>query len=357
MPGVREDLAGRLWPEKLQEVQDALSRSFSVPILVAEPSGRPVTACEDISRFCRRLTRQVPVSRPCLHCGRADGTLDPVDREYDQIEREAVHDCPLGVSDVAAPIYLAGETIGYLLSPQVVVHDRRQRCDDEPAPTPGVSLDDYAGWLAACPSMALSQLLGIESALAAASWLLGALAAARRRNLRLAERLREQGLLLRDRTFIDAVTGVSNRRRLMEYLAAEVRRVRRYHRPMSLAVIEISAFRETCDQFGHDVGDSVLAAVANCLTSTLRQTDCIGRVGAETFAVIMPETIRTQALCATGRVLLGVDDLNASGDLPVEVRVAVGIVDSVMDPEDMLRSAVEAATLSRVSGTPAVLPA
>ena len=105
MLSLREDLAERLWPEKLQELQDAFSRSFALPMLVAEPSGRPITACEDISRFCRRFTRQLPLSRPCLDCGRAEQSSDPPEAIYDPMRREpAIHHCPLGMADVAAAV-------------------------------------------------------------------------------------------------------------------------------------------------------------------------------------------------------------------------------------------------------------
>jgi diguanylate cyclase (GGDEF)-like protein len=357
MLGRREDLAGRLWPDKLQELQDAFSRSFGVPILVVEPSGRPLTACEDLSQFCRRFTRRVQLSRPCLECGRAEHTDDPPEVVHDPIRCEpAVHHCPLGMADIAAPVYSAGETIGYLLTPQVVVAGREVerapglRGQDAP------QRDECAAWLARCACMPLSELLQIESGLVAASWLLGSLASARRRNLRLAERLREQSRWVRQLAVTDAVTGVANRRRLMESLTAEVRRVRRHKHGMSLVVVEVESFREINEEFGHDVGDAVLVAVAQCLTSTLRQTDVIGRVSADSLAVILPETVRHQAFVAMGRVSAAIDDLNASGDLPVEVRVATGIVDSVLEPEDMLHAAREATALARAAGAPAALP-
>jgi diguanylate cyclase (GGDEF)-like protein len=204
--------------------------------------------------------------------------------------------------------------------------------------------------------MPLSQLLQIESGLVAAAWLFGALASARRRNLRLAERLREQSRWIRQLTVTDAVTGVANRRRFMELLASEVQRARRYKHGMSLVLVEVESSREINDEFGHDVGDAVLAAVAHCFALTLRQTDTIGRVSADAFGVILPETARNQALIAISRISAAIDDLNASGDLPVEVRVATGIVDLVLEPEEMLRAAREAAALARAAGAPAVLP-
>jgi diguanylate cyclase (GGDEF)-like protein len=362
-------LADRLWPEKLQELQDALSRSFALPILVVEPSGRPLTACEDLSQYCRRLTRCIPLSRPCLDCGRAEHGDDPPEVVHDPVRGEpAVHHCPLGLADVAAPVYSAGQVIGYLLSPQVVVApgergreasstgQETRSCPTMAASRLAAQGDDCAALVARAAVMPLEELLRIESGLVASSWLLGSLASARCRNLRLSERLREQSRWMRQHVVTDAVTGLANRRRFMEALASEVRRVRRYRRAMALVVLEVDSLREINGEFGHDIGDAVLAAVANCLTSTLRQTDAIGRVSGDGFGILMPETARNQALVAVGRVASAIDDLNASGELPVEVRFAAGIVDGVAEPEEMLCSSQQAAALARSAGVPAVHP-
>jgi len=351
-----EGLAERLWPDKLQELQDALSRSFAVPIMVVEPSGRPLTACEDLSQFCRRLTRCVPITRPCLECGRGEPGDDPPEVVHDPVHRKsALHHCPLGLVDVAAPVYAAGEVIGFLLSPQVVVGepDRGGLADGQRRPQG----DECTALLGRAARVPPGELVRIEAGLVATSWLLGTLASARRRNLRLAERLREQSRWMQQHVVTDAVTGVANRRRFLEMLTAEVRRVRRYKRSMSLAVLEVESYREVNGEFGHDVGDAVLVGVAHCITSTLRQTDTVGRVSGDGFGMLLPETDRSQALTAIGRVAAAVDDLNASGDLPVEVKLAVGIVDSVLEPDAMLRAAQEAAALARAAGAPAVCSA
>jgi diguanylate cyclase (GGDEF)-like protein len=269
--------------------------------------------------------------------------------------KSALHHCPLGLVDVAAPVYAAGEVIGFVLSPQIVVGepDRGGLADAQPR----AHGDECTALIGRAARVPPDELARMEAGLVATSWLLGALASSRRRNLRLAERLREQGRRMQQHVVTDAVTGVANRRRFLEMLTAEVRRVRRYKRSMSLAVLEVGSFREVNDEFGHDVGDAVLVAVSHCITSTLRQTDAVGRVSGDGFGVLLPETDRSQALTAIGRVAAAVDDLNASGDLPVEVNLAVGIVDSVLEPDAMLRAAQEAVTIARAEGAPAACSA
>lgn len=342
-----EDLAGRLWPEKLQEIQDALSHSCAVPILVVEPSGRPLSACEDLSQFCRRYTRCVPLSRPCLGCGRSERLGESPDANLSALkQRSALHRCPLGLTDVSAPICSAGETLGLLLSAQVVLEDDVPRCPSGSSP----GANDVDGWgelVARLPQVSHEQMLRVAAALSAAAWILGALASARRRNLRLADRLRRQSRWIQQQTVTDAVTGVANRQGFTDVLEAEVRRVRRYKRQMSVAVLVVDGYREIDEEFGHSVGDALLSSVANCLTSTLRQTDFIGRVDDDAYAVLLPETARHEALIAVARVNAAIDDLNASGDLPVEVRLAVGVTDRVADARGMLEDACTAARRAR----------
>jgi len=338
-----EDLADRLWPDDLQEIQDALTRSHSLPVLVVETSGRPLAVCEDLSLFCRWFTRRVSLFRPCLMCGRSDPLHDSPNASVRSLRQRAqIHACPLGLTDVAVPIWSAGHTIGLLLSCQAVL--------DEPSGRPPDQTGDPAECLALlsrAPRASHHQLLRLADGLSAAAWLLGAFASGRRRNARLTERLRSQTSLLRDLTVTDAVTGLANRCRFLEVLRAEILRANRYRRRLSLAVLEIEDASRIYDEFGQAVGDAALSSVADCLQSTLRQTDFIARVAGNAFAVTFPETARHQAMIAAARVNAAVDDLNASGELPVEVRLAVGLTDTITDTEDMLSEASRAAARAR----------
>jgi diguanylate cyclase (GGDEF)-like protein len=111
-----------------------------------------------------------------------------------------------------------------------------------------------------------------------------------------------------------------------------------------VAALDIQQFRKMNEEFGHDVGDAALRAVARCLTCTIRKTDVAGRIGGDEFALLFPETQRHEAMMALARLSACVEDLNASGELPVEVRLSLGIVDQIMSPQDMLTAALKAAT-------------
>src|SRR5207244_13588225 len=86
------------------------------------------------------------------------------------------------------------------------------------------------------------------------------------------------------------LTGLSNRRYLMETLANEVRRSRRLDHPCALLIADVDHFKEYNDAYGHLAGDAALARIAAVLRETTRDVDCAARYGGEEFVVLMPET-------------------------------------------------------------------
>ena len=88
----------------------------------------------------------------------------------------------------------------------------------------------------------------------------------------------------------DALTGLYNRRKLDEVFAEEVFRAERYHRALSVVMMDIDHFKRVNDTHGHSVGDDVLIAMARTLLGSLRSSDAIGRWGGEEFLLISPET-------------------------------------------------------------------
>lgn len=100
----------------------------------------------------------------------------------------------------------------------------------------------------------------------------------------------------------DALTGLPNRRKLMEAMELEVARAERSGRPLALALLDIDRFKAINDTHGHPAGDAVLQAVADELRKVTRAGDLLGRFGGEEFAVVMPETSLEQARWACERL-------------------------------------------------------
>ena len=88
----------------------------------------------------------------------------------------------------------------------------------------------------------------------------------------------------------DELTGLSNRRHLMQEAQLEIERARRYDLPLCLAVLDLDHFKQINDRFGHGIGDEVLRRFARVCRSSLRQTDVIGRIGGEEFVLLLPHT-------------------------------------------------------------------
>lgn len=89
---------------------------------------------------------------------------------------------------------------------------------------------------------------------------------------------------------VDDLTGLYNRRYLLERLQQEADRSSRYHSKLSFCMVSIDRFTEVTDQFGHLAGDQVLRSVAHHIRSYGRYSDVVGRIGGEEFGIILPMT-------------------------------------------------------------------
>jgi diguanylate cyclase (GGDEF)-like protein len=134
-------------------------------------------------------------------------------------------------------------------------------------------------------------------------------------------RLHEQAERLATLANTDPLTGMANRRHLLDQLDREYKRARRYRRPLSLVYIDLDGFKAVNDQYGHLYGDEVLKGAATGMKSVLRATDLMARIGGDEFAILMPETTLEgaknamaklhRALSAlTGRMQPAVSDLD-----------------------------------------------
>lgn len=95
---------------------------------------------------------------------------------------------------------------------------------------------------------------------------------------------------LRETASKDELTGFYNRRVLKSKLAEEFARWERYHRPLSLIMLDIDDFKSLNDVYGHLVGDVVLKRLAEFLRAHIRNIDIPVRFGGEEFIIIFPET-------------------------------------------------------------------
>ncbi len=91
-------------------------------------------------------------------------------------------------------------------------------------------------------------------------------------------------------TQTDDLTAIYNRRYFYQALTMEVKRSRRFKRPLSLLMIDVDYFKKFNDTYGHLVGDQVLKELASVLSKNIREVDTLARYGGEEFAMILLDT-------------------------------------------------------------------
>lgn len=124
----------------------------------------------------------------------------------------------------------------------------------------------------------------------------------------------------------DGMTGIFNRRHFLALADREWRRARRYHRPLSLLMIDIDFFKSINDRFGHEMGDQVIMRLASIAGERKRDSDVLARIGGEEFALLLPETTLQQAHVVAERLREDVARtplVAAQGVVPTTISIGV----------------------------------
>lgn len=100
----------------------------------------------------------------------------------------------------------------------------------------------------------------------------------------------------------DELTGVANRRGVMERLHQAQQAAQRQGTSLCVALLDIDHFKQINDRYGHDGGDRVLRTFGQLLAAQVRATDCAGRYGGEEFLLVLPDTTPEQALVLLERI-------------------------------------------------------
>lgn len=144
------------------------------------------------------------------------------------------------------------------------------------------------------------------------------------------EELKKANKVLQLMSRTDDLTGIPNRRDIMEKIRYETYRAQRNNRPFGLILGDIDKFKSFNDTYGHDCGDGVLRAVAQAMRAMLRKHDYIARWGGEEFLLVLPETDVEGAQIVADRVRAKVEsteNLFAGKSLRVTITLGLAMFD------------------------------
>lgn len=115
--------------------------------------------------------------------------------------------------------------------------------------------------------------------------------------------LEQSHQLLYQQAIRDPLTGLYNRRHIMELLATELEEARRFQQPLSLLLMDLDRFNHINHRFGHTAGDQVLTTAAQRIAFTLRKVDRLAHLGGGEFLVLCPRTDPSEAYRLAERIL------------------------------------------------------
>jgi diguanylate cyclase (GGDEF)-like protein len=166
------------------------------------------------------------------------------------------------------------------------------------------------------------------------------------------ERLRSE---VADLALLDDLTGVANRRHLMQRLTEECARSERSGVPFSLLVIDLDSFKAINDTHGHAAGDACLQHFTLMAQTRLRPGDMLARSGGDEFCIVLPAaTLREAAIIARRVLQVCRDDVEASGGLDIPIAVSIGIAqwteEVALSPELLIQHADEALYVAKKEG-------
>jgi diguanylate cyclase len=166
---------------------------------------------------------------------------------------------------------------------------------------------------------------------------------------KLLQRLEE----IQTQALTDPLTGLPNRGAYEQRVIEEFARWKRFGKPLTMLVWDIDRFKSINDNFGHQVGDKVLQAIAKLLSERIRATDFVGRYGGEEFVMLMPGSTAEQAGQVANEIRKGIAAKSfraGAKDLPITISCGYAAVSEGDEPEAVFKRADEALYRAKENG-------
>ena len=171
-------------------------------------------------------------------------------------------------------------------------------------------------------------------------------------------KLNEAYELIRSQAVTDDLTGIPNRRSLLDRVLTEFNRSRRNKYSLSVIMIDIDHFKSYNDTYGHERGDECLKKVALAMQKTLkRPSDFCARYGGEEFIIVLPDTTQEGAMFIAEEIRTAVKNLeihheksSPAGIVSISLGVATADNNLSISYEDLIRQSDKALYLAKEKG-------
>jgi diguanylate cyclase (GGDEF)-like protein len=144
---------------------------------------------------------------------------------------------------------------------------------------------------------------------------------------------------------IDQLTGIYNRRGLLQLAERELEMARRSGRTVSLIAFDLDRFKHINDRFGHAEGDRVLRETVVSVSQCVRASDLLGRIGGDEFLLVMPETTSKTAAEIAERLRKHIRESIAFSDREIKMTASFGVISTIETGNDLekLQAAADSA--------------
>jgi diguanylate cyclase (GGDEF)-like protein len=142
----------------------------------------------------------------------------------------------------------------------------------------------------------------------------------------------------------DVLTGIWNRRAILDLLHCEIERAARFRASTGVLMLDLDQFKKINDTYGHLTGDAVLKETAQRITQVVRSYDFVGRYGGEEFLVLLPGCDKEQAEQSGERIRLAVTATPLIvGESGISVTISIGATATLGGPETEVLAIADAA--------------
>jgi diguanylate cyclase (GGDEF)-like protein len=140
------------------------------------------------------------------------------------------------------------------------------------------------------------------------------------------KQLEQSNRALESMALHDALTGLPNRRLLMDRLSSAIAHARRNKSAMAVMYLDLDGFKQINDTFGHAAGDTLLSMVAARLVAAVRQEDTVARLGGDEFMIVLWELLHADGVAKlVSKVIQAVSQPYSIQDRCVSMTVSVGV--------------------------------